>query len=83
MLLELVLLLVVLLLVAAELLWLVVAEELLVVLAELAVVVEVVDFLWLVEAACFFDDALLDDLWELLAFLEDELDELAATFSVF
>jgi len=31
--------------VAAELLWLVVAEELLVVLAELAVVVEVVDFL--------------------------------------
>lgn len=68
---------------AAELLWLVVAEELLAVVAELAVVVDVVDFLLLAEEVVFFDDALLDDLWVLLAFLEDELDELAATFSVF
>ncbi len=71
------------LLCAAEL---VVAEELLVVRAELAVVVEVVDFLGVLELATVEEDDLLDVfsfLWlELLALL-DELEELAATFSVF
>lgn len=63
---------------------LVVAEELLVVCAELAVVVDVVDFLGelaTVEEDCFEADFFF--LWlELLALL-DELEELAATFSVF
>jgi hypothetical protein len=76
------LVLVVVLLWAAEL---VVAEELLVVRAELAVVVEVVDFLGVLELATVEEDRFEEDffLWlELLALL-DELEELAATFSVF